>query len=696
MTGKPLNPVHFWNELKQRRVVRAITVYIAGAFALLEAADMIFPNLGLPAWCMTFLLVIVATGLILVITLTWIFDITPEGIKRTGRPMNINSEDRSEIEYHLRGSGPEESNLNQRGVNYNYEILTEKIRVSRKKSRIYNYSSVIVIAGVIVLFTFSSANTLPFAKRNWIVITDFDNQTGNKVFDKSLYTAFTLATSQSRYINILPRSRMLETMGRMEIKDQDIIDDETGREIAIREGIDIFVIPSISQVGTKYAIGARIVDSGTGNFLRTEVVYAEKEDEILNKIDALSRKIRRSFGESRYNIAVQDKPLRQVTTSSLEALKLYSQAIDHHIRLDMEGARSFYESALKSDTGFTSAKASLGNLMYERFDREKGRELLKEAIKSVDRLTERERLGILAFYAVNVENNLPKGIEYSKMRIEMYPDDAAARNNLGWYYLNSGRLEEALSQYEATVRIFPDMAIAYNGVCWIFLEKLGKIDSAKLWSEKMISDNPENPWGYFYLGSAWFCLDSLGKALNDFKEGRELDPAFKLNLYRLAHTYRYLGQNREAIAVLEEILRIDSTEFAAYSDIGINYEDMGDIAESSRYFSRFKKFATEIWAEEFPELAETYTTIGAVDAHLNDIESSAQMLRKAMAIDSTKYMEIAGVFCLQGNNAEAIKYLEKALKSGYRDITWLKMNPDLQALRGEGRFRDLLSEYFDL
>jgi len=696
MTGKTFNPVLLWQELKQRRVVRSMTVYIAGAFALLEAADMIFPNVGLPSWCMTLLLIILAAGLILVIALTWIFDITPEGIRRTGRPIGKKSEERSEIDYHLRGPRSEELNLNQKGVNYNYDILAEKIRVSRKKSRIYNFSSVIVIAGVLVLFTFSSANTLPFAKRNWIVITDFDNQTGNKVFDKSLYTAFTLATSQSRYINILPRSRMLETMDRMEIKDQDIIDDKTGREIAIREGIGILVVPSINQVGTKYAIGARVVDSETGNFLRTEVVYAEKEDDILNKIDILSRKIRRRFGESRYNIAVQDKPLKQVTTSSLEALKLYSQAIDHHLRLDMEGARSFYESALKSDTGFISAKASLGNLLYERFDKEKGRELLKEAIKDVDRLTERERLGILAFYAVNVENNLSKGIEYSKMRIELYPDDAAARNNLGWYYLNSGRLDEALNQYEATVRIFPDMALAYNGVCWIFLEKLGKIDSAKVWSEKMISDNPENPWGYFYLGSAWFCLDSLGKALNDFDVARKLDPSLKVNLYRLAHTYRYLGRNREAIAVLEEVLRIDSTEYAAYSDIGVNYRDLGNTKESVRYFSEFKKLATEIWAEEFPELPETYTTISAVDAHLNEMDSSVQMLRKAMAIDSTKNVEFAGVFCLQGNNPEAIKYLEKALKSGYRDITWLKMNPDLQALRSEGRFRDLLSEYFDM
>ena len=42
------DPVQFWQELKQRKVVRAMTVYLAAAFAVLQAADMIFPRVGLP------------------------------------------------------------------------------------------------------------------------------------------------------------------------------------------------------------------------------------------------------------------------------------------------------------------------------------------------------------------------------------------------------------------------------------------------------------------------------------------------------------------------------------------------------------------------------------------------------------------------------------------------------------------------
>jgi hypothetical protein len=81
---------------------------------------------------------------------------------------------------------------------------------------------------------FSSGSTLHFSKRDWLVVTDFENLTAIPVFDKSLYTAFTLTASQSSYVNILPRSRMVETLARMEIKDLTTINDKTGREIAMR------------------------------------------------------------------------------------------------------------------------------------------------------------------------------------------------------------------------------------------------------------------------------------------------------------------------------------------------------------------------------------------------------------------------------------------------------------------------------
>ncbi len=83
MPGKPPDLFRFWNELKRRKVVKAAFIYIAMAWAILEASDTIFPLLGLPDWTIKFVLILLIIVFILVIVLTWIYDITPEGIKVT-------------------------------------------------------------------------------------------------------------------------------------------------------------------------------------------------------------------------------------------------------------------------------------------------------------------------------------------------------------------------------------------------------------------------------------------------------------------------------------------------------------------------------------------------------------------------------------------------------------------------------------
>jgi tetratricopeptide (TPR) repeat protein len=695
MAANLKDPVQFWEELKQRKVVRAMTVYIAGAFALLQAVDMIFPRVGLPSWSETLVMILLAAGFIVVIILTWIYDITPEGIKRTNDREQADDESKPELEYVVTGWKSSMSQSHEELISYNNKLFEEKVNQDKRKNRFYSYSSVVVILAVVVLFTFSSANTVPFERRDWIVITDFENLTENPVFDKSLYTAFTLTASQSRYINILPRSRMLETMTRMKINGREYVDDKTGREIAVREGIDVYIVPSISEIGSKYVIAAKIIESKSGNLLRSEVIYANNQDEILEKLDMLSKRLRRNLGESRYNIAGQDKPLKKVTTSSLEALKIYSQGIDCHLKMDFEGARKYYEDALKIDTGFTSARASLGNLLIEKFDPVKGRELLSQAVKSVDKLTERERLSILTFYAVNEENNIPKGIEYARMRIELYPDDASARTNLGWYYLSSGQFEEALKEYKATVRIFPDMVYPYGGIEWIYLEKLGNVDSALVWAEKLISDNPENAWGYFYLGSSYLGLDSLSKAEKALRKAYEINPDFLMNTYRLAHTYRVQGRYNEAIDILKKILDTHQDETSADYDLGINYELMGNKKEAGKYYLIYKKVATEEWTKTFPDDPETYFGISAINARFGDFESSLKALQKATDLDSAMHEKFAEILCLQGKIPEALNETEKALKKGYRDIVWLKINPDYQAMQNEILFRALLKHYFN-
>ncbi len=576
------------------------------------------------------------------------------------------------------------------------EQKTKRADQSRAKKLIYSVtSSVIIILAVLSLLIFSSGSRLPFDKRDWILITDFENLTENPVFDKSLYTAFSLSISQSRYVNVFPRSRMLESMTRMKIKDQTIVNESTGREMAIREGINLYIIPSISEAGNRYAIAAKIIDTQSEDLLKSEIFYAEAEDDILYGLDQLSKKIRRNLGESRYNIYLQDKPLKKVTTSSLEALKLFSIGIDQHLKLDFESARKYYEAALRIDTGFTSAKASLGNINIEKFDHEKGCELLSQAVKSVNNLTEREKLGILSFYASNVEKNLPKAIEYTNTRIDLYPDDATARHNAGWYYQNSGEYEKAVREYKEAVRINPKAAIAYGGILWTYLEFLGEADSALAWSEKMISENPQNAWGYCYIGSAWIMVDSVARAKLYFQKAREINPDLIVNLYRLAHTCRLKGQYDEAIRILKHIIEINKNEVSAYYDLGVNYQAMDNLEDGRKYFSSFKRIASEEWIKKYPDDASVYTSLAAVSARLGDMDSSKLMLQKAIGIDSTLYEKFAEVFCLQGKVNEALIQLQQALDTGYRNLFWLKLSPDLEILKYDIRFRDLLNKYFD-
>jgi hypothetical protein len=82
--SQPTNKItQFWQELKRRKVVRVITVYAATAFIFIEAGEIILPRLGLPDWTVTFLIILLIAGFPITIILSWIFDVTPEGIKKT-------------------------------------------------------------------------------------------------------------------------------------------------------------------------------------------------------------------------------------------------------------------------------------------------------------------------------------------------------------------------------------------------------------------------------------------------------------------------------------------------------------------------------------------------------------------------------------------------------------------------------------
>ena len=93
---QPTNKItQFWQELKRRKVIKVIAMYAATAFIIMEAGDIMLPRLGLPDWTVTFIIILLIVGFPIAIILSWIFDVTPEGIKKT-EPVKVAKEKEAE------------------------------------------------------------------------------------------------------------------------------------------------------------------------------------------------------------------------------------------------------------------------------------------------------------------------------------------------------------------------------------------------------------------------------------------------------------------------------------------------------------------------------------------------------------------------------------------------------------------------
>jgi tetratricopeptide (TPR) repeat protein len=576
------------------------------------------------------------------------------------------------------------------------EQPSEASASSKKKGWLISLTSLfIAILANIIYFSFSNITRLPFSERDWIIITDFDNRTRSQAFDNSLNAALNISMSQSRHINLLMRSEIIRNLVLNGSAEQTFVDEKTGREIAIKEGINLCILPVISELGNRYIISAKIIEAKSSNLLKSEILYRDSQDKILSGVDKLSKKIRRDLGESRFEIELNQRPLAKAASRSLEALRYYSLGIEKQISGDFTTAKSYFDRALNADSGFTAARAALGRINFEESDPVTGMKLLDRAVKDADNMTERERLDLLAFYSARVENDLSKAVEYSRARMDLYPDDLSSRHNLGCYYLNSGEIEKALKEFKEVIRIDSHAVSSYVSLIKTYLEYLGDADSALIWSEKMVSGNPQNVLSYTNVGSSWFCLDSLSRAEVAFNKAYNINSNLIENLYNMANTYRLLQQHDKAISILRAILSISQNESDAWYQIGINYQNNGNYGEARNYFTGFQKMVKEKGRNGSSYSAENLLSLAAVSARLGNRDTSELLLQKAVVINSALHERIAGVLCLQNKIPEALDELERAFGNGYRNLYRVKISPDLQVLHNDNGYKNMLGKYFN-
>jgi tetratricopeptide (TPR) repeat protein len=158
-----------------------------------------------------------------------------------------------------------------------------------------------------------------------ILIADFENQTNDPHLGETLKEALSIDMVQSSTVRVVPGSRVIEVLSRMEKPADTPVDPSLAREIAVRDGIKAVLAGQILSSGNSYVLTARLVAPESGDVLSAHRETAKDESGLIDAVDRLSRGIREKIGESLKTIR-SERNLAAVTTGSLEALQKYSQA----------------------------------------------------------------------------------------------------------------------------------------------------------------------------------------------------------------------------------------------------------------------------------------------------------------------------------------------------------------------------------
>jgi eukaryotic-like serine/threonine-protein kinase len=357
---------------------------------------------------------------------------------------------------------------------------------SWKLGKILVSAVVVVVALVAGLLYWRSRSASPAAtsatsatlltEKDTIVLADFENKTGDPVFDDALKQALGVQLGQSPFLNILSDRKVEDTLHLMGRPSNERITRDVARELCIRTGSKAFLAGSISKLGGQYVLGVDAVGCSNGDTLAKEQEEAATKEDVLKVLGKAASSLRGKLGESLATIQKFDVPV-EATTASLEALKAFSMGITTFRAKGNAEAIPFYKRALEIDPNFAVAYASLGLVYGNLGQASLAAENIKKAYALRDHVSEREKYRISALYYQNVTGEMEQAIQVYELWAKSYPQDSVPPGNLGVIYGNLGQYEKSLAATVEGQRLGAD-AIGYSNVVGTYLE-LNRLDDAQ-------------------------------------------------------------------------------------------------------------------------------------------------------------------------------------------------------------------------
>ncbi|HXW92834.1 MAG TPA: protein kinase [Terriglobales bacterium] len=366
-----------------------------------------------------------------------------------------------------------------RGDRRSRKLALRERSESNGSGRVRLGGAVVVIALVAASFYYHrSHRPTSLTDKDTIVLADFTNKTGEEIFDDTLKTALNVSLNQSPFLYVLSENKVAATLKLMTRPPETKLTPEVARELCERASSKAYIAGSIASLGSQYVLGLKAVSCQDGDVLAQEQTTAASKEKVLNALGESASKLRGELGESLASVQSFDKPLEQVTTSSLEALQTFTRGDELRAHGKEEETIPLYQHAVELDPNFAMAYAKLAVLFGELKEFETSNEYARKAFALSDRVSQREKFYIDTRYYYKFTGEIDKQSDTYRLWAQTYPRDEDPHVGLAFLYRTTGQYENAISEALQANRINPDLIMPYGTQAFAYMW-LDRFDEAR-------------------------------------------------------------------------------------------------------------------------------------------------------------------------------------------------------------------------
>jgi eukaryotic-like serine/threonine-protein kinase len=339
---------------------------------------------------------------------------------------------------------------------------------------------VVIVGAAVILggLLWRGRRVRPLTGKDTIVLSDFENRTGDTVFDDTLRQGLSVQLEQSPFLSLISDTKINQTLKLMGHPAGDRLTPEVTRDVCQRTGSKAMLTGSIAGLDSQYVIGLKAVNCQSGDLLAEAQEQAAGKEGVLKALDAAAVSLRSKLGESLSTVQEYATPLADATTPSLEALKAYSLGNKTDDAKGDTAALPFYKRAIELDANFGVAYSVLAGTYFNLSEPGLAAEYARKAYELREKVSEWERFSIEANYYLNVTGEVEKAAQTYELWQQTYPRNLAPYIDLGAISLTLGNYEKGLSEYSESLRLEPNDAVSYAGVGFAY-QNLNRLDEAE-------------------------------------------------------------------------------------------------------------------------------------------------------------------------------------------------------------------------